>query len=167
MRFDGGYSFGANFRTGGLKIYESITGKSKSFVNANGSYSEIESSNPSTIFSNTGNSLLIAHGFRAGSHEFLTDSSLAEQNVGSANYRLSQSIGYRYRSAKHTDFYFGCSHAINENIHYVGQNFYLSSGLSWLSSTLRSSFGGYYTKNTDSNGDSTNYGITIASQFAY
>lgn len=110
--------------------------------------------------------MLIGHSFRAGDHEFITDTILTEKTVEDRAYKISQSFGYRMTDSSGHQFLTGLSHRIDRDVKYLGQDLYASVGYSWNNRANRTTFGLYYYK-SDLNNKISAAGISFGSEFNY
>lgn len=111
-------------------------------------------------------SMLLGHSFRAGDHEFITDTILTEKTAENRAYKISQSFGYRLSDSSGHQFLTGLSHRIDNDIKYLGQDLYASVGYSWNNRANRTTFGLYYFR-SDLNNKVSAAGLTFGSEFNY
>lgn len=167
LNFDS-YSFGVNFKSRGAKIYSKDSTTSKLYMYDSAGPSFVESQGQAR-FTNTpieGNTLVVGHGFRSGTHEFLTDSSFVESSVLDQSYSWRQSYGYRMGVGETHQFLCGLNHLISDKVRYFGQDAYYSVGYSWKNRTYRSGFGLFYW-NERVTQNAAVYGLTFSSEFTY
>lgn len=168
LRFSS-YSIGYTYRSRSLRLYQQRNGSqvTSTFGLASPTdYQRIESSEPGSAQKAIGETFVIGHGFKTGSVEFLTDTTLAEQSTLNHTYTASQSFGFRVRSTNDHQFLCGLQQELGSKIKYLGQSTYYSAGYSWKTRGLRSAIGAYFYQNLmDQN--VSKMGLTFASEFAY
>lgn len=163
------YTFGVNYVSRGYGLYKKNQNTSKSFShNApnTGDYTIIENNDGQSSVVDESQRLSIGHGFRAGSHEFLTDSIFAENSDSLNKYNYFQTFGYRLNSDSGHQYLCGLSHRFGPDIKYFGQSIYASTGYSWTTRALRSAIGLYYSAERATS-EASSAGFTFASEFAY
>ncbi len=164
-----GYTLGYHFRSRQFRIYNKNEGSIKTYTHGSPTasdynVSEVESSNSS--IETLGSLLTIGHGFKVGSHEFLTDSQFQENSQLGYKYSMTQTFGYRMNSSMGHQLLLGLNHRVGPEIKYFGQSAYYSVGYSWLTRALRSGVGAYiYSSRLDQ--EVFMAGLTFGSEFAY
>lgn len=159
------YTFGVNAITRGLQLYKKQRTVSTYYNFNAGTYSENTQESDGINLTNYGHRIMFGHSFRVGSHEFLTDTKFSENEDNLDSYNFHQSFGYRLIGKKF-EYYCGISKKIKTNsINFVDDTS-IANGFSWVSNGLRSSLGLFYNKNYVGE-NTTTYGVTFASEFAY
>jgi hypothetical protein len=165
VRFES-YSIGFNFLSRGLDLYKNSKGTQKTFTYGT-SLLEQESSFEPPTSPEAGHLFTVGQEFKTGSHQFLTDSVLAEDSGLNHNYTFTQSFGYKFGSASGHQLLCGLNHRLGPEIYYFGQSIFASVGYSWLTRSLRSAIGLYhYSSKIEAQTVST-LGISFGSEFGY
>lgn len=164
----GDYTFGYRYLSRGARVYSHDDGKTTSavFNLAGNTYSKIESDFKLDSEPLAGQIVVIGHSFKAGSHEYLTDTQMEEDGSLTNSFTWIQTFGYRLNFDKQNQFLCGIAHQIGSEIKYFGQSAYYSAGYSWLTRANRSAVGLYYTSQNLDN-DMRVYGVTFSSEFTY
>jgi hypothetical protein len=164
----GAYTFGVNFNTRGLSLYNKNEGSTKTFTHGPlpTDYVITETGEGRASVSSEEGKLSIGHGFKVGDHEFLTDSLFLEHSSNLNHYDFIQSFGYRYGSANSHQVLCGLGHAFGQDIKYFGQSMNASVGYSWTTRQLRSAVGLYYSQNSTTI-DATSAGVIFGSEYEY
>jgi hypothetical protein len=167
FRFDA-YTFGVNFNTRGLSLYNKNEGSTKTFTHGPlpTDYVITESDMGRASVSNEESKLSIGNGFKVGDHEFLTDTLFLEHSDNLNHYDFIQTFGYRYGSEKSHQLLCGMGHAFGPDVKYFGQSLNGSVGYSWTTRMLRSAVGLYYSRN-DTTIDATSAGVIFGSEYEY
>lgn len=163
------YTFGVNFNSRGLSLYNHNKGSSKIFTHGQpnpGDFTVSEDNNARATVTNEEGKLLVGHGFKIGHHEFLTDSVFIEESANLDRYTFAQSFGYRYGASDGHQLLCGLSHRFGADVDYFGQNFNTSVGYSWKTRALRSAIGLYYGKENTTIESST-AGVIFGSEYEY
>lgn len=163
------YTFGVNFNSRGLSLYNQNTGSSKVFSHGipnPGDFTVSENDQARASVTNEEGKLLVGHGFKIGHHEFLTDSVFVEESANLDRYTFNQSFGYRYGAADGHQLLCGFSHRFGADVAYFGQNFNTSVGYSWKTRALRSAMGFYYGKENTTI-ESSSVGVVFGSEYEY
>lgn len=162
------YTFGVNFNTRGLSLYNQDKGSTKTFTHGPlpTDYVVTETDTGRASVSNEEGKLSVGHGFKVGDHEFLTDSLFIEHSDNLNHYEFIQSFGYRYGSSSSHQLLCGVGHAFGPDIKYAGHSFNASVGYSWATRQLRSAFGLYLSRNNTTI-DASSAGIIFGSEYEY
>lgn len=163
------YALGYNLKLRPAILYTKNKAEIKNYIRgetAASDYRESVEESQMTSVDLIGTAIIIGHSFRAGEHEFITDTLLAEKNKQSNSYELSQSFGYRLNSGSGHQYLCGLSHGMGGDISYFGQRLYLSTGYSWINKINRSTVGVYfYRSRIEEKVDAA--GLTFGSEFSY
>jgi hypothetical protein len=163
------YTFGYNLKMRPLVLLSYNKLKTTSYIRGESAptdYRVSESESSVGFADEDQNSMLLGHSFRAGEHEFITDTILTEKTVENHDYKISQSFGYRLSDNSGHQFLTGLSHRLDRDIKYLGQDLYVSVGYSWNNRANRTTFGLYYYRSDLINKVSA-AGITFGSEFNY
>lgn len=162
------YTMGYHFKSRRLNMYSKAEGSGKTYVY--GSPGPTDYTKSEFAFNDSGNpighTVSIGHGFKAGDHEFLTDTNLYEQSDLNYRFKLVQTFGYKMNSDSGHQFLTGLSHQIGSGVKYFGQSTYYSAGYSWLTRAMRSALGVYY-YSSRLDQDISALGLTFGSEFSY
>lgn len=162
------YSIGYQYRSRTFKIYEKKSGYIDTYTpdSSTNSLTKTSSSVSPSSNSTSGETLIIGHGFKLDSVEFLTDTFLEEENNLIHKYSAYQSFGFRVFSENEHQFLVGLKQQLGDQIKYLGQSTYISCGYSWKTRDARSAFGIYtYQNHVEQN--ISKYGITYSSEISY
>ncbi len=163
----GGYTLGYNFISRGLDLYKKSSGNFRTFTHSASGYTVQDNAIEAERPTEAGHHFAIGHSFKAGDHQFLTDTNLDEDASLTNTYEITQSFGYKMNSRAGHQILCGINHHLGPAIKYFGQSMYSSVGYSWLTRTLRSTFGLYYSSSEIRDQTSTAYGLTFGSEFQY
>ncbi len=163
------YTLGYNLKLRPAVLYKKNKAEIKSYIRGESLPSDYRVSEQNSEISGVdviGTTLIIGHAFRSSEHEFITDSQFIEKGSQSYGYDLYQSFGYRFSSSSGHQFLCGLNHGIGGDTKYLGQNFYVSSGYSWLNRINRTTIGLYFYR-SKINQEVTAAGLTFGSEFSY
>lgn len=164
----GKYRFGYKYTSRQLSLVKKQSGESKKTTYLPGTQQYLTSSEPygGVTYQFVGQQFSLGHSFRAGDHEFLTDSNFNERSDLDSGYTWVQTFGYRMNSSSQTQFLCGVSQALGSGVRYLGQMGTYSVGMSWKNRAQRTSVGLYnYTDRRSA--ETLVYGLTLNSEFEY
>lgn len=162
------YTFGVNFNTRGLRLYNKDEGTTKTFTHGPlpTDWVVTETDQGRASVSNEEGKLTIGNGFKVGNHEFLTDSLFVEDSNKLDSYDFIQTFGYRYGVADGHQLLCGAGHNFGSDVKYFGQSYNASVGYSWRTRQLRSAVGLYYSR-TSTTIETSTAGVIFGSEYEY
>jgi hypothetical protein len=161
------YTLGFNYLSRGLSLLSKSQGTSKTFTHSGSTVLIEESPYQGIPLSQPGHFWTIGHEFKAGSHQFLTDSIFEESVALNNAYQMRQSFGYKMNSSSGHQFLVGINHLLGPQVKYFGQDYFTSVGYSWLTRALRSSIGLYYSSSAAEDRNFSAMGVSFHSEYAY